>query len=313
MTGIEEDTAFRIDWAQLPHEVRAGIEDRLGGTVRRAVGQRGGFSHGLAARVRLANGARVFVKAIDAADDLATAYRSEARTARCLPERVPTPRCRFGEEIAGWFVAAFDEVAGVHPRLADPGESSDVLRTVGRMARVLTPNPVPHAPTIADALGSAFVGWRTFAEQGPPADLDDWSLRRLDRLAELEKTWLAAASGETLLHTDLSPSNMLRRADAAVLVVDWAWACRGAAWVDLVLLAPSFAAAGVDPDLIITTHPVTAAVDPRAIDAVVCAMGGYWATNSRKPVIPSSPKLRTHQRRFAGLARDWLRRRVGWA
>lgn len=313
MTDSAEHTAFRIDWAQVPPEVRTGIERRLGGRVLRAVGQRGGFSHGLAARLTLTGGARVFVKAIDGGDELAAAYRSETRTALCLPRRVPAPRCRFGADIAGWFVTAFDEVAGEHPRLADPGERADVLRTVERMARVLTPNPVARVPTIADALGSAFTGWREFAEHGPPADLDGWSLRQLDRLADLESTWLAAASGETLLHTDLSPSNLLRQPDGQVLVVDWAWACRGAAWVDLVLLAPSFAAAGVDPDPILAAHPVTAGIDSGAIDAVVCAMGGYWATNSRRAAIPSSPKLRAHQRVFAGLARDWLRRRVAWA
>ncbi|MFD0360269.1 phosphotransferase [Nocardia sp. GCM10030253] len=53
-------------------------------------------------------------------------------------------------------------------------------------------------------------------------DLDEWSLRHLDRLAELESTWWTAAAGETLLHTDLRPDNMLLGSDGTVVVVDWA-------------------------------------------------------------------------------------------
>jgi thiamine kinase-like enzyme len=37
-------------------------------------------------------------------------------------------------------------------------------------------------------------------------------------------------AGDTLLHTDLNPHNLLI-ADRAYLV-DWAWATRGAAWLD---------------------------------------------------------------------------------
>ncbi|MBF6335971.1 hypothetical protein IU450_08735 [Nocardia abscessus] len=115
-----------------------------------------------------------------------------------------------------------------------------------------------------------------------------------------------------MLHTDLRPDNMVRRADGAVLAVDWAWACRGAAWIDLIAFAPSIAAAGVDPDPIIATHPVARDVDPAAIDAFVCALAGYWAVACRKPAPPRSPHLRRHQSEFAQLAKEWLACRLGW-
>ncbi|WP_439651479.1 hypothetical protein [Nocardia sputi] len=131
-------------------------------------------------------------------------------------------------------------------------------------------------------------------------------------MAELEASWTAVSAGDTLLHKDLRPDNMVRRMDGAVLAVDWAWACRGAAWIDLVALAPTIAAAGVDPDPIIATHPVTRDVDPAAVDAFVCALAGYWAAACRKPELPRSPRLRDHQSVFARIASQWLACRLEW-
>ena len=63
MTGPAAQ-GVRIEWAQLPAPVRAAIEDVCGAAVVQARTQPGGFSPGLAARVRCANGARYFVKAV---------------------------------------------------------------------------------------------------------------------------------------------------------------------------------------------------------------------------------------------------------
>src|SRR5215831_12914943 len=56
----------RLAWAELPAPVRAAIEARFGVPVVAARDQSGGFSPGLAARLRLADGQRVFVKAVNA-------------------------------------------------------------------------------------------------------------------------------------------------------------------------------------------------------------------------------------------------------
>ncbi|MGK8556423.1 phosphotransferase family protein [Nocardia gipuzkoensis] len=306
-----QDTACRIGWAELPGAVRAGIEQVLGDAVLEVVDQRGGFSPGVAARIRTVGNAAVFVKAIEAGDGLAPVYRAEARVAGRLPATAPAPRCRFAEEIEGWFVAGFDDVAGAYPRLSEPEELRDTLDLVARLATELTPSPLTDVPTMAEAYGPVLIGWREFAADGPPPDLDSWSVRHLTALAELEATWSVHAAGDTLLHTDLRPDNLLRRADGVVLAVDWAWACRGAAWIDLVALAPSIAAAGVDPEPILATHPVTRDVDPAAVDAFVCALAGYWAVACRKPGPPRSPRLRAHQAAYARLAGDWLACRVG--
>jgi hypothetical protein len=305
-------SASRTGWGEMPQSVRLEVEHLLGDVVCAAVDQRGGFSHGVAARVRTVGGESAFVKAIEVGDELAQMYRQEAHIASRLPATAPAPQCRFVSETAGWFIVGFDDVEGAFPRLDEPEELQDTLDSLTRLAAELTPSPLSDVPTVADAYGPQLVGWRTFVTEGPPADLDSWSVRHLTELAALEATWVVAAGGDTLLHTDLRPDNLLRRADGAVLAVDWAWACRGAAWIDLVALAPSIAAAGVDPDPIIAAHPVTRDVDPAAVDAFVCALAGYWAAACRKPGPPRSPCLRQHQSAFARLAREWLACRVGW-
>lgn len=68
----------RMLWHQLPLDVQAEV-GRIagGGTVVSAQNCPGGFSPGLASRVRLDDGKRLFVKAIDA-----TAWPGEAATYR---------------------------------------------------------------------------------------------------------------------------------------------------------------------------------------------------------------------------------------
>ncbi|WP_040786030.1 aminoglycoside phosphotransferase family protein [Nocardia pneumoniae] len=305
-------TATRIEWHELPQPVRAGIERRLGTRVRSAVTQTGGFSHGTAARLLLTDSRRAFVKVINRDDALYGMYQTEARTAAQLPRTVPTPSVQFTIDIAGWFAVVFDDVDGRHPRLDRPGDLNAVLATIEQLANALTPSPLPEVPTIANSYGPELNGWRQFAEHGPPADLDSWSLRNLNRLAALESTWPEHADGATLLHTDLRPDNMLLRPDGTVAVIDWAWPCLGAAWIELVSLAPSIAASGIDPDPILITHPATRATDPVAVDAFLAALAGYWARNSRMPAPPRSPNLRQHQARSAHVSREWLRRRLAW-
>jgi aminoglycoside phosphotransferase (APT) family kinase protein len=181
----------------------------------------GGFSHGLAARLTLANGNRVFAKAVAADDGLARAYRAEARYAGQLSPQIPAPRLRFVLDTNGWVALVFDDVEGRHPNLSDPAELSGVLHLIEQHATALTPNPVLDAPTIAASFGEKFNVWRHYDREGPPADLDSWPRRHLTALAALEERWDAATRGNTLLHLDLRPDNLLLTTTGTVVAVDW--------------------------------------------------------------------------------------------
>ena len=136
--------------------------------------------------------------------------------------------------------------------------------------------------------------------------LDSWSRAHLDQLAALEATWAGHTAGDTLLHADLRADNILIT-DQGAIVVDWPWACRGAAFTDLVLFAPSVAMQGGPPpaDLIASSRSGRAAA-PQAVAALVCAMAGYLTERSLQPPPPGLPTLRAFQAAQATIAREWL-------
>ncbi|MCM3924697.1 phosphotransferase [Frankia sp. AiPs1] len=85
-----------------------------------------------------------------------------------------------------------------------------------------------------------------------------------------------AMTGEALLHTDLNRHNVLITGQRA-MIVDWAWACRGAPWVDLALVAFLFMVAGhsvEEAEAWGATFPTW--VDDGALTAFVTANERVW-------------------------------------
>jgi hypothetical protein len=164
-------TAVRSSWDELPKPLREGLAVRLG-PIASAEIQTGGFTPGLAARLRLASGERVFTKGIPADHVLAGKYRAEANTARQLPEATPAPRLRWNADIEGWVVLAFDDIEGRHARLG-PGSADvePVVATIARLAEVLTPCPVPEAPPATVELTELVHGW----VNSPPRRRPTWT------------------------------------------------------------------------------------------------------------------------------------------
>jgi hypothetical protein len=87
-------SGVRMQWAALPELVRAAVEAHLGAPVVEAVTQPGGFSPGVAARLRTADGRRAFVKAVgtELNPDSPKIYRDEVRITAALPASAPVPR-----------------------------------------------------------------------------------------------------------------------------------------------------------------------------------------------------------------------------
>jgi aminoglycoside phosphotransferase (APT) family kinase protein len=313
-------TGERLDWPDAPAWLRAEVEARLGGRVVEAATRPAGFSPGVAARLRLDDGRRAFVKAVgpEPNPDSPGIHRAEARTMAALPRSAPAPRLLWSLDRRGWVALGFEDVNGAHPALPwRPGELRRVLDMVAGMAAALTPAP-DGFPAIAERLGDSFAGWRRLAAAHAAGDddlagLDPWAARHLDRLAGLEAGWPAAAEGPTLLHCDLRADNLLLT-PTRVVAVDWPWVSVGAAWVDLLLLLPSVAMqGGPDPEPAFTAHPAAAGADPGAVTATLAAMAGFLVEASRLPPPPGLPTLRAFQAGQGAAALDWLRRRTGWA
>ena len=309
-------TAIRPAWERLPGRLRDGLAARLGHITRVQV-QTGGFTPGLAARLQIGGGRRVFVKGIAADHVLADKYRAEARIARvtrALPHQVPAPRLRWDDEIAGWMVLCFDDVDGRHADLSSgSADVGRVVDTVAGLADVLTPCPAPDVPPAAVELADLVHGWRELAA-APPLNLHPWASRNVHRLAEAETAWLSAADGKTLLHGDINASNLIVT-DRTVFLVDWAQPVRGAAWIDIADLIPHLVLAGhtpVDAEHAVTPALTATGVQAEAVTSYAVAFAGYWARMSRQPNPPGVPNLRAYQARAAHAALQWVIHRTGW-
>jgi hypothetical protein len=312
-------TGQRLQWPQLPDHVRRGIETRLGAAVTKAVTQPGGFSPGVAARLRLANGRAAFVKAVSGSinPDSPGMHRREARIAAALPPSVPTPRFLDAYDDGDWIALIFEDVDGTTPRTPwNQAELERVLVAVREMSTALTPAPIAVEP-VGELMPAVFAGWQRLAA-GVDAGQDDlhgvdpWAQRHHAELVALEAAAPEAAAGTTLLHADIRADNILLT-PSRVVFVDWPWASRGAAWVDLLFMLPSVAMQrGPKPWEIFDAHPLGRRAPAGAVTSVVAAVAGFMIRGSRLPAPPGLPTVRAFQRDQGVPALEWLKRRTGW-
>ncbi|HEX4722000.1 MAG TPA: phosphotransferase, partial [Pseudonocardiaceae bacterium] len=218
MTNILGVGGNRLVWTDLPEHVRSGVEEILGAPVDEAVSEPGGFSPGLASRVVLADGRRMFVKAVSSARNIDSVrmYAAEARILAGLhgvewrsPVAVPRLLGRF--EDGDWIALVISEVAGRQPAVPwQEPELDRIVDAVQVLGECLTPNPLAvPVPPVTESCADVMSGWRTMAGGSPDPGVPAWAAANLDRLAELESGWSAAATGDTLLHLDLRADNLL--------------------------------------------------------------------------------------------------------
>ncbi len=313
----------RVPYGSLPADLRAEVDARCGSPVVAADSQPGGFSPGVAARLRLADGRRIFVKAVHPAANANAPdlHRREARVVAAMPDDTPVPRLQW--VIDGgpddWVVLAFDDVDGRQPAVPWRAEDLDrVMLAFNDLAVRLTPSPISAdwLGTAGDLVRDTGRGWVDAATEPSTIDrLDPWTRRHIDTLVTLEADVESAAHGRTLLHQDLRADNvLLRRADDAVMVVDWPHARMGAPWVDLLWFAPSVAMqGGPAPEVLLRRFTPAAGADPDAIDVVIAAIAGFFTLGSLLPNPPGLPTLRAFQAAQGAIARTWLAQRRGLA
>ncbi|NUU23164.1 MAG: phosphotransferase [Streptomycetaceae bacterium] len=312
-------TAVRPNWHDLPVPTREAVVSLAGADVTAAESQGGGYTPGLATRLHLADGSRLFVKGIECGHPLSGTYRAEAELTAALPNAAPTPGLRWTVHTGGWIVLAMDDIPGTTPDLA-PGSPDlpAVVTAVTALGATLTPSPVPDAPTVADALGPVLQGWTRLADDtdADELDLDPWAAAHLGKLAGVERGWLDHAAGTTLVHGDLRADNLIVRAeDGTVAVVDWSYPHQGAAWIDAAALVPHLILAGHTPDAaekVVADIPAWRAAPAEALDAFAVACTGYWTRSARLAPPPGVPYLRGFQARAAAAGLAWTRHRTGW-
>ncbi|AXK34481.1 aminoglycoside phosphotransferase [Streptomyces armeniacus] len=189
---------MRTDFEDLPAPVLAAVEARTG-PILKAEPVSQGFNSEIGAHVSTESGT-CFVKGLRADHKRVWTQRREAEVNPFLRGIAPALLWRIEE--AGWDLLAFESLEGRH---ADYSPDS------------------PDLPKAAELL-------RCLGEIGCP----DIELRRAEqRMGRYvnHASDLDHFAGQSLLHTDLNNANVLVDATTAYLV-DWAWATRGAAWLD---------------------------------------------------------------------------------
>ena len=284
----------------------------MAGRVVEAATQPHGFSPGLAARIRLDDGRRVFVKAVSAVanPDTPDIHRREARVLAAMPVSAPVPRLLWTYDRAPWVALGLEDVDGRHPD--EPWTEHDlslVIATYEKLARELTPAPI----SVDDAVHGFerdINGWQVALARDEQR-LDPWCRKHLARLAELESRAPEAARGDTLLHFDARADNLLI-AGERVYVVDWPWARTGAWWIDIVGMAPSVTMqGGPSPEELLERLDLSG-VEKADLDAVICSIAGYFAVHALDPPPPGIPTVRAFQAAQGRVAIAWLRERLTW-
>ncbi|MBT2609910.1 aminoglycoside phosphotransferase [Streptomyces sp. ISL-87] len=173
----------------------------------------GGLNSEIAAHIH-SNAGTAFVKGLRLDHRRLWTQRREAEIAPYVEGIAPALLWRL--EGAGWDLNAFEDVAGRHADYS-PG-SSDLPRIVELLKRL--------SQVKAPALG----------------------LRSMADRMQHHTTRADLFEGETLLHTDWFPTNVLVDQVGNVRIVDWAWAATGAAWIDTALWIVWIIKAGHTPE-----------------------------------------------------------------
>lgn len=126
----------RLRWQDVPEQVRRAVVVMLGAPVVAEDSRPGGFSPGVASRLALADGRRVFVKAVSSGRNPVAPglHRREAEVLRGLPAGVPVPRLLGVHDDAGWVVLVIEDVPGTQPVF--PWRESELTRVVAELERL---------------------------------------------------------------------------------------------------------------------------------------------------------------------------------
>ncbi|MER5402217.1 aminoglycoside phosphotransferase [Streptomyces sp. NPDC002599] len=256
----------RRHFHDLPAQARQAIADKTG-PIRTARTAEAGRNSGIAAFIDTDDGP-LFVKGIPTDHPQAPAQRREAAIAPHLPRACP--RLHWHLETAGWDLLGYEVIHGRH---ADYAPSSPDFPLVAAAIQELQETTAPRDI----AIKTADDRWASYA---PPGTADLFA-------------------GDTLLHTDLAPHNVL--IDDRAHIIDWAWPTRGAAWIDPAILILRLLEAGhtlTSADGFARRFPSWRSAPVHAVQAFAAANAAAWAEIANVDDAPWKTAMACHADTF---------------
>lgn len=234
----------RRPFLSLPLAVQQAVREHTG-LIHSARTVRGGSNCSVAARLESDRGT-FFVKALHEGHAQVGTLRREAGINEHLPHACPRLMWQVRER--GWVLLGYQYLAGRHADYRPGSPDLPLVQAAVDEVQRLTVGDSAHVLPAQQR-------WAPYAPAGT---------------AQL-------FAGDALLHTDLSPDNVLV-GDRAHLV-DWAWPTRGAAWIDPAILTLRLLAAGHTPgeaDAIADGFPSWKHADPASKAAFAAANARLW-------------------------------------
>jgi hypothetical protein len=243
----------------------------------------------------LSDGRKVFVKAVSSAQnpDSPGFIRRELHAVGHLPPDAPAPRLLGSIDDGEWVAVIFEHIDGrlpVVPWGAD--ELSRALAALGELNRLRAPAGLHSA---VEHLQPMFNGWELSGGREEYVALERRSIDLLD--------------GDRLVHNDVRSDNILVADDGSIVFVDWAHACRGPIWLDIVLWLPALVLEGGGrPEEVLARLDADHRPPTHVLPALAAALAGYFVYNGSLPDPPGLPTVREFQRAQAVPALAWLDR-----
>ncbi|GLZ12094.1 hypothetical protein Acsp04_23290 [Actinomadura sp. NBRC 104425] len=184
------------------------------------------------------------------------------------------PRLLWHAEAGGWLALGFEYVAG---RTADYSPGSPDLSVLAKTVHELQATPRPDVVTM-------------------PVE------RRWENLGGD----VSPMVGDALLHTDLNPHNLIITPGRRAYVVDWAFASRGAPWVEIGQIIPWMLISGQSPAQAedwAAQFPSWLDADPADIDLYVTLHEELWRRRYRLRPAPWMPPYLAAIRQWAAYRR----------
>ncbi|WUJ69159.1 aminoglycoside phosphotransferase family protein [Kribbella soli] len=331
-------TSQRPAWDSLPADLHEALAVALGTEITAVSAPvSSGFTGGFAARARLADGRRVFIKAASDSTHAYGAYQREAEVVPRLPKAVrapaivatahattshaaaaavAAPAVGGGGDRGDWFAVVSEWVDGRMPGTPWTADDFDlVTATCEAMAEALRPSPLTGLMSFGELVGEdvAVPAQILAGELELPVGMQPWLPRVLPELAVLAAAGPEILVGDTAMHSDLRPDNLLIDSHGVCWAVDWNWLTLGPRWVDWAGLLPTAQHNGIDTFAAIKRSPLTADVPDEHLDTFMAVIAAYMLKNTDAPPPPGcTPALREHQRFYAWTYLDWLAVRRGW-